>query len=275
MAETTEVKVPETTPPTTIASSIEAAEVELNKETKETKEEVKEPVVKEDVKEEKVEVDEMSAEDQIQAKQLFQALKDPEKAAIVIKFLAEQNGYNKIETKQEVKEAKDEVVESLKKSLGPDFDFLADKLAPAIKEILDAKLKESNQDIRATFEQAEETRLKGQADTAMSKIAQEFFQADAIPDDILSDMNKMMDRINPTKDMSVPEYIEEVFYSVVGRKGLTKNTKTKEDTIKKNRDDVPSRLTSRGTKEPETPESSKKMSLNEAIDAAAELLNKE
>jgi len=260
---------------TTIASSIAAAEVEIEKESK-GEEEVKEPEKKpEKEPEKKSDEDEMSQEDRLQAKQLYLALKDPEKAGEIIKFLAEKSGYQRIETKQEVKEAKDEVTESLKKSLGPDFDFLADKLAPAIKEILEAKLTEHNKDIRTNFEKLEEEKLKGQANLKMNSLAKEFFAADTLPDDILTDMTKAMDRMNPSKDMTVEEYVEEVFYSVIGRKGITKSTKTKEDKIKRNVNDVPSRIASSGIREPETPESHKKMTLKESIAAAEAELTKE
>ena len=53
-----------------------------------------------------------------------------------VQALAEQLGIKieQAETKVEVKEAADKVTSALKRHLGPDLEFLADKLAPALKD---------------------------------------------------------------------------------------------------------------------------------------------
>lgn len=251
---------------TSIASAVtDAVKAEVKEE---IKEEVKE-TPKEEKKEEKKSSIELSEDQRVQAAQLFTALNDPEKAPVVIKFLAEQAGYTKVETKQEAKEIKDEVVEILKQHLGEDFDFLAPKLAPAIKQIVDTQLKENTKDIRETLDKAEETKLQTAADNKQKELAKEYFDTEILPDDILDEMSKMMDKISPTPGMDSGEYIEHIFYAVAGRRKLTPATKTGKAKTEANSKDAVSRLASSGAKQPVgVAVSSNKMSLDESVKAA-------
>lgn len=221
----------------------------------------------------------LSEDEQTQARQLFAALKDPDKAPIILEAIAKQGGYAKIETKKEAVEAKKDLKARLTEHLGEDLSVLAERLAPAIDSYIEEKLKESQTDIRATLAKREEEKLAEVALTSQKRLAQDFFKKDEIPEDILSDMNKMMDRITPTKDMSVGDYIESIFYSVVGKRGLTKGGIATEDRIKKNRTDAPVRLASAGvaTRPGDTNgrDNSTKMSLTAAIDKAVAELEKE
>src|SRR4051812_46727227 len=69
---------------------------------------VQKEVPKTPVVEDKKESPLVNSEDEltIQGRQLMLALNDPSKRDVVIKFLAEQSGYTKAETKTEIREAK-------------------------------------------------------------------------------------------------------------------------------------------------------------------------
>lgn len=256
----------------TEAIKTEEAKTETPKTETKPAEEKKEP----EKKEEKPAEDGLSEAEKTQAEQLFKALKNPETQGSVIEFLAKQAGYQKIETKQEAKEVKDEVLETLKESLGEQFDFLADKLAPAINKIVDKKLTENTKDIREKLNEGEEDKLRSAADIKQRELAKEYFDSDAIPDDILEDMEKMMDKISPTKDMTVQQYVETVFYAVAGKRKLTPTTKTSKERTEKNKNDAASHLASSGAKQADAiPVGSKKMNLNEAVKAAMEAVKLE
>lgn len=265
-----EVKVPDKQ---SLSASVEAAVATHDtkeSETKEPKEPVKEPDKKVETKEEPKK-DELSALEQEQATQLFRALKNPETAPRVIEIMAKEAGFEKITTKKEAAEVKDDVLDALKESLGTDFDFLADKLAPAIKKIVDSKLAENTKDIRERLSQEDENKLANIADKKQTTIAREYFDAEVLPDNILDEMSKMMDKVNPSKDMSVEEYVENIFYAVAGKLHLTPTTKSSTEKANKNRSDAPSRLASSGTKQPVAMAiSSKKMGLDEAVRSAVE-----
>jgi hypothetical protein len=268
IVENAEVKVPDKQ---SLSASVEAAAA-----THDTKEpEVKEPEKKESDKKaetkEEPKKDELSALEQEQATQLFRALKNPETAPRVIEIMAKEAGFEKITTKKEAAEVKDDVLDALKESLGTDFDFLADKLAPAIKKIVDSKLAENTRDIRDRLSQEDENKLANAADKKQTTIAREYFDAEVLPDNILDEMSKMMDKVNPSKDMSVEEYVENIFYAVAGKLHLTPTTKSSTEKANKNRSDAPSRLASSGTKQPVgVAVGSKKMGLDEAVRSAVE-----
>lgn len=217
----------------------------------------------------------LSEVEQEQAKQLFAGLKDPKQSPIILEFFAKQAGVGTIETEADVKEAKSDIHEMLKGSLGPEFEYLADKLGPALSKYVDEKLAESTKDIRDSMLQQEQTKLENQATQVRSQLAKDFFDKDDIPDDVLAEMTKLMDRMPASADMTVREYVTTIFHSVVGAKGLTKADPKKNEKVNRNRNDAPSRLASQRHAEPVTVGVAKTMGLNEAIAAAIEAADKE
>src|SRR5882757_3555489 len=68
----------------------------------------------------------------LQGKDLMRALQDPVKGRAVAQYLADAFGVNKTpETKAEVKEIKNDILEDLKEGLGEEFSIIEDRLAPA------------------------------------------------------------------------------------------------------------------------------------------------
>lgn len=225
----------------------------------------------------------LSEQEQEQARQLFAALKDPDKAPAVIEYIASQNGYARkiaeAETKKEITEVKKDLTSLLTEALDSDgagLGALAKLIAPVIDKFVDEKLKENTDDIRKTLAKEEEGKLTTAAAVKQKALAQDFFKKDEIPDEVLNDMNKMMDRVSPSKDMSVEEYIETIFYAVAGKRGLTKGTVINQQKIEKNRNDAPSRLASGSSHSPVQGENgTKKMSLQQSIEAAMEAAAKQ
>ncbi len=269
--ETTETK--ETTP-----SLTETIDKAVEKHTPDTEEGTK-VKAKEEKKEEKKEDYGLTALEEEQARQLFAALKDDSKAPVVLEHFAKMAGYTKKEletaTKKEAEEIKDDIQSVLRESLGPELEALADRLAPALDKLIDKKLKDNTKDIRDSLAANEAKKLEDVALFTKKQLAQDYFKNDDIPEDIMSDMSKMMDKIDPRAGTSVGEYIETIFHAVISKRGITKATAGTKEKIEKNRNDAPSRLASEGRGSPtEGVAPAKKMSLDAAIQAAAETVGK-
>jgi hypothetical protein len=228
---------------------------------------------KEQTEEERLESDE--------ALKLFKALKNPDTRGTVIEFLAKNAGYEKkgaLETKTDVKEAAADLTSSMKEGLGEQFEFLADKLAPAIEKYLEKKRQEDLVEIKATLEAQEREKLEGQSAKAISKLTSDFFGEDVeLPSNVQNEMSKFMDKVPPSQDLSVKEYVELAFNAAIGKLGLSKADKTKDKKIEKNRSDVAGRLASdrsasRTAEAVTSP--SKTMNRREAIEAAMEAASK-
>jgi DNA-directed RNA polymerase beta subunit len=272
-----------------IAAAVGAVEKDLGKveDTKvETKvEDKKEETKKEDKPVEKTK-DELEAEQVYTQKaiQLMKALDNPETAPTVVDYLARQLGYIKPpETKTEVKEVKNAIHEALRESLSDkdtalDMSFLADKLAPAIEKILKTQLAESQKDIRESFERQEADKLKSQSASAIEKVSTDFFGAgESLPPAVEKEMSSFMDKVAPSADMTVKEYIELAFHSAVGKLGLTKVDPKQKQRTSTNRTDAASRLASERSPAEENlkTDTSKPMSRKDAIKAAIEAVEKQ
>ena len=272
-----------------IAAAVAAAGAEDVKETEKTEKETPK-VSSEATKEEKAEVkkEEPASEDAVlaeQGKQLILALRDPEKAGVVIKFLAEQAGYTKADLKaaagdkKETAEITDDILDILKSEMGEEFDVLSDRIAKALKKILPGQIEKSQADIRRELQEREAEKLKGQSAAAIEKLTKDFFgDEEELPDAVSSEMSKYMDRIQPSPTMTVKELMDDAFHFAVGKLGLVKTDKGKSARTDKNRTDAASRL-SASERAPASnnlkQDDSKPLTRQQAIAAAIESASKE
>ena len=232
-----------------IAAAVAA--VDKTEEKKETPEEEKVvPDTPKETPEEKTARETADAELVAQGKELIQALKDPVRAPIVIEFLAKQAGYTKAEVKAATSEVKveelhEDIISFLKESLGPEFEFLADKIGKGLEKYLDKTIEKSQTDIRAEFQRQEQEKLQNQSASVLTKLTDGFFGVGAeLPDNVTNEMSKYMDRVRPSEDTSVKDYIEDAFNASVMKLGLSKTDKAKQERTNKNRTDASSRLAS-------------------------------
>ncbi len=251
-----------------IAAAVAAADKEVEGEKKDET-----PVEKPEKKEEVAKPSEEDEELTKQGRELLLALKDPKRAGAVIQFLAEQAGYTKAppETKAEVKEAKDEILDILKGELGDEFTFFSTKLGPALDKILDKKLTDIRAEVRQQAEAQQADKLRVESEKVTTKIGESFFgKGEVIPDNVIDEMSKFMEKVPPTKDTTLQEYVETAFYASVGKLGITKDSVKKQQKTERNRNDAPSRLASERGPSPDAirQDTSKSMSRQEAIAAA-------
>lgn len=278
-----------------IAEALKNANLEDNKINEEEKpvktpeEKVKsiESPIKESSKESKEKEEKEDEDKELAAKglELMKALNDPSKAPLVIKFLAEQAGYTKAELKkadkEEIKEVKDDILNDLRAGLGEEFSIIADRLAPAIEKILKKEFDKNLAETRQKFEEQESEKLKTQSATAIEKLSSDFFGAgEDLPPAVQKEMSAFMDRVAPSKDSTVKEYVGDAFHYAIGKLGLQKVTsedKERKTRSERNRTDAASRLASERVPAADSlkPDNSKPLTRQEAIQRAIEAANKE
>jgi hypothetical protein len=216
-----------------------------------------------------------------QALELWNSLKDPEKAPAIIEFIAKQAGYTKAElkeaskTKEGAAEVKDDIQEILRESLGKDLEAVADRLAVAIGKILDKKIPEATKDLREKESLRESAVHEAAAQSETDKISTEYFGGKGIPADVEKAMTELMDEMPPSSTISADKYVRKIFNSVAGERGLTKQTQTQQQTRNKNQGDAVSRLASKPNASGHVPDksgagSASTKSLSQIVDDAME-----
>lgn len=244
-----------------LGTAIENAETELAKETpvEETpgEETLVEETKTETSKEEKVTPPDTT--EQEMALSLFRALKDPTKAADVIRVMAREAGL--LETPTEKKEAAKTIEEVIKEGLGEEYDFLADKLAPVIK----AAVELSTKDLRESTEAAAQEREAAKIDAAINSVMGKYAGADKLENAVF----KLMDDILPAPNQKVEVYIERLLKIASSEQGVPLKLKTAGEKIAANRGNAAARLAAEGGKsETAVVTPAKAMNINEAVAAA-------
>jgi hypothetical protein len=246
------------------------------KEKEETTEKPKEPTA-EDEKDEFG----FTKQDQIEAKQLLAALRDPEKAPLVVEFLASRSGYIKQpETKKEATEQAKTITDELAEALGPELKYIADKMGP----IIEKRLKDSVDSVKGSTEErlarVETEKLQEKAAVAQDKVAKDYFKEGQIPEKLAKTMSKVMDTLHPAAGQTMEDHFEEVLIVAARRDGVTLSKISKQQKIEKNRNDVPSRMASDATNKPAKQgevvlHPQRQMSLADAVAAAVQQSAKE
>lgn len=128
-----------------------------------------------------------------------------------VRELAKHYGISLAEAKEvQAQATTDNVVESLKKHLGPELEFLADKFAPAIKEIVAAQAKEVVAPLQAQQQEFLDQNIAKQTEAEMATFEAKF------PDWKKHEpaMTAIMAKFQPGKDSNIktPEYLEMVYH---------------------------------------------------------------
>jgi hypothetical protein len=257
--------------------------LDKSKETKSTEKTVETQV--EEEQEEEHESDEegqesdVSQEDELddvskdEALRLYKALKDPKAGPAVLAALAQQAGLlgkNLPETKQEVATAKKAVKEILKDSLPENMKFLADQLGPAIEAVFEEKMQEQDE----KFQQLEIQRVEGQVVAAYERLSKE---TKGESKRLEARMAEIATQISPAPELSVDQYIRFLYQIASNGKGTqVSNTRVVADRIRRNANDLPSRLrTTTGSSDDKDWIPKKPIGLKGAVNLALEQLAKQ
>ena len=221
----------------------------------------------EDAEEEETtdELDEASLEE---AKKLYKALKDPNQATAVVSALAGQMGLlrNPPETKAEVKEAKKDVKEILKLAVGTEYAFLSDRIGNALDQIFDQERNER----QAEIQQLSNAQVERDSLAAMNALRTE---TKGESQKFEAKMIEISKKILPSPGMSIKEYLN-ILYTVATAGKQTGIVKSQlNDKIRRNANDVTSRLRSGGSVKDEVGfDPNKKYSLKQSVALAARQL---
>lgn len=247
---------------------------EAKQEKQEVKEEKQEPEEKEEKEEEPEETD-LTEEEILHARNLYKALKDPNSSKAIIETLAKTAGVIKTEEKKE--EVVETILDIFKNALPEEFKFMADGLLPAIEKVVaklaEGQLKSVKDEVKSLSEDkvaAAKAKVTEEVNAAYEEISKlEHFEA------VKGNIESLMKKFPPSKDVTAKEYFNSMYVLAVGQKGLTVKSSEK---ISRNRSDAAERLESnkggKGAKSG-TPGPSEKMSLNKAIEAAEAALRDE
>lgn len=266
-------------PKPNLTKVIEDATIQVGKDIplEETKPEVKDEktTTTDDKKDDKK--DELNQEQLDVAKNLFKALNNPDpniqKQAVELLATAAGLKLEKVETKKEIVEAKKDLIELLKAGLG-EYDFLADKLGPVLKQVITEMVAEQTKETKEEVNKIRDEKTRNEIVTSIDTAFAKFENAIELKDEVL----KLMDQITRTSKMSNTEYFESLIAIAAQRKGTTlkvpgsKQTVNK-DKVNKTRNDVASRVASERGPEPKlgvrTPG---KMKVDDAVRDAIESL---
>lgn len=213
-------------------------------ETVETIEEVEE--VTEETTEETVEttdeLDETSLKD---AKALFKLLKDPATQQATIRAMAAGAGLlgkDLPTTNVEVKEAKKDLKEILKKSLGPQLEWLAEKLAPAMQEMLD----EERASATTKLASLEQSQIESATNVAWDKLHDE---TKGLSRKYEARMVQLADEVLPAANQSPLQYLRNLYKIASSDKTATTTRQQMAEKINRNSKDAPGRLVSGSSSE--------------------------
>lgn len=188
----------------------------------------------------------------IEAKKLYAGLKNKDTQATIAGWIAESFGYSKAEAKAVVTDIKETVKEvikeqpkdvalTLKAKLGPEFDYLAEKLAPALEEIIADRLSEVTKGTLEVKQERELEKYERELTSTIDDLGQKFYKGD-IPQDVQLEMSHVMDKFKDTGTMTPSEYIENVYHIAVGKMGkspVVQKAITQKEVVKKPSDTLP------------------------------------
>lgn len=167
---------------------------------------------------------------------LYDALIDPERRADTVKYLMKQAGLD-VEDRKDVKEAKKDTVQYLKTALGDTYSDFAEVLGPAFDKLLQDKLEEATKPLKEDLARHQATLAEKQADVAMESL----FSRHKVPksewESIEAAMLAKVQRMPASGDVTLDEYLEDIFYLVSRQKSEAKAVTTTVDKINRNAKD--------------------------------------
>jgi hypothetical protein len=226
--------------------------------TDEAPEEVKEPVKepakeleKEEAKEEDDVVEIDASPDEIRsALNIFRKLSSKETSAQTLQELMRVTGYDPAKP-ADVKQIKRDLKTIMREKLGDSYDLLSgDKLAEAMEEVLDTRVKEVTEPVLNRIAEAERTAHLEQANTAMDSLWKRHDVKDPkVREQISGKMMERMQVMPPGAGVDVSSYLDDVYYLVTRDSDAARAVKKTVTKIRQNAKDV--RETSGGGNSPD------------------------
>lgn len=217
----------------------------------------------------------ISDDERNQGINLAKALKDPVLGPALIDYLATQQGYTKGEIKKAVQSGNTEsIVDDLSDALPPGFEYLGEKLLPAIKKLVETQVEAKTKDIRESASAANIKHLEGVITDAQNDFSKQFYDGKELPESLMKEVNRLSNIYTPQPGADPKDHVLNLLHMAKGRVATAKPGTTKVPT-KKAADSVPNVLASQKTVTPAVSGNGKpaKMSLKESADAALAAMN--
>lgn len=210
--------------------------------------------------------EEDSPEELAEAKRIYKLLKNPTTAKDLVRELARSEGLLEPDaTPKEVKAAKASIKDILKAKLGDKFEFLNGPLAEAIEEILAGEREVSQQSVQ----QIQIDATKRETTDVLSKLARE---TKGESRKVESRMLELMNEFQIGPGVSIEKYLRGLYAQASSARDAAQVRNSKNDKIRRNANDAPSRLqSSSGTestdrsKVPAGADPNKRLSVKEAV----------
>jgi hypothetical protein len=207
------------------------------------------------------------------AAQIFSALKDPEKAKVFVKFLAENNGYVLKENgSTQSTEATQEptMAEMLKEHLGEDFAPFAEKLAPAMEKIVKSAIEKETAPLRQKFQTTEQQAAQNEVATILSDFGKEHFEDGKLPDNVVKEMANLTKTFTPGQGTDQKTYVSSLLKMAM----TNLNIASKSSRSAKSANNPFAHLSNNATSKPNSGKETRptKMSIDEAVMEAARSL---
>jgi hypothetical protein len=200
------------------------------------------PVKKDEPKEKETpeksdEKDEEESLDPKEAKKaiaLMRMINDPKTSRETIALLAKQIGLTADSTKTETKEAIKDLKTIFKESLGPDLDFMSDKLYDAIDKITDSLVDSKTKEIRETVAEQQKTAQMNALETAYDKVMGGYENSS----ELVSEISKLQEDVRPGKNMTPEAYFKMLLVTAASNKDIDLKKVSSKETPKGTKDNI-------------------------------------
>lgn len=245
----------------------DSGEEESSEESEEESDDDKEDKEDDDKKE-----DDFSEAQALEARRIYEALNDPEKAKVLVKFLAEQSGMT-LEPAKDDKAGKSEettgadivTAESIiADALGKKYAFLAPKLSAGIKGAVELEVKNQTKGIKESVESRDVAQAKTDMVDAQKKLYETY--PDAAKLDKEMGIVLKSQAVTMAEGQSYYDYFETIMHVAAGRAGMPvkKSTRVVVDKkkAKRTKNDAATRLASGDLSDGNKSEKSEEQSQN-------------
>ena len=195
------------------------------------KEEVKEETTPkaEEKEEEKEEISESDVEEAKEALKIYNLLKDPAQGKEVVRFLARQAGLEIREGESEKKATK-AAVDVLVESLGEEYKFLAPKLLPGLRALINEEVSQ----VRRAIAEGERQKLSQDYDTAWESLNE---QTEGDFESHGEAIIKAMEEFPYAGKQPIKQYLSRLYKMVGGEKVVEKKVGRTLERIRRNADE--------------------------------------
>ena len=242
--------------------------IEHGVEEQEEEEQVGEQVVEDPSEEAGTEEEETTGDDGMseaelrEARNLYKLLKDKSTQKNIIAILARQAGLIESDTTpKELRAAKKDLRAIVKEKLGPEYAFLTEKLG----DVMEAVLESERQTVGEQLNVVSQKEVERETSSALDRLSRE---TKGESSKLESKMISLMDRIKPSDNLSVYEYLKDLYTLASSGKSAASAKAQIADKIRRNAGNAAERLQGKGAGAGGNPQGPEKKGLRASVEYA-------